>query len=290
MNATWLSLSISQNRTEAVINSFQLLNEVVTELQSLSWAGSSTPVFHDDSIRVIGGDAIEAFAEGLIFPAALIRPGASTSDPLHGEEPDLIQFSFDVILIAVGPGDRVGAHPIMGAYRQGLTDSRGRGLLELEEELFNAVSHLRDAQGVRVQSIATGAVVSAPHDADNVIAAREYSFDAQVTADRFYHAPIAVTATDLGGGQSRIRWSDPPPRGDRIDIQIQRLGGPTAPANETQGTTVANVAVGVESYVDSPGVGEFSYTVFATYNDHGGSSLDRFSDAEQGTQATITVT
>lgn len=272
------------------MNRFQLLNELVQELQDASWAGSSTPVFNDDAVRIIGGDEIEAFGEGLIAPAALIRPGPVQSDPLHGEEPDLLLFTFDVILVAVGAGDRMAKHALMGAYREGLTDSRGRGLLELEEELFNAIGRLRDAQGVRIQSLATGAIAAAPYDQDNVIAAQEYTFEALVTADRYYHAPVGVTATALGGGQVRVRWTDPPSRGDRIDIQIRRLAGATAPANETQGTLVANVALGLGSYVDTPGVGQVSYAVFGTFNDHGGTSRDRFSDAEQGTQATVTAT
>lgn len=272
------------------MNKYQIVNEVLRELRDLAWSGSSTPVFHDDSVRVIGGSELEAFGEGLIPPAALLRPGPARPDPLYGEEPDLLEFSLEVAVITIAPGDRMGEYPIMGAHRQGLTDSRGRGLLEVEEEVLNALSSLGDKSGVRLQAVAESEIQAAPSDADNVIAGRIYTFQCQCTADRFYHAPIAVTATDEANGNARIRWTDPSARGDRVDIQIRRSAGATAPANSTQGTLVANVALGIENYQDDPGAGQFSYTVFGSYNDHGGSSRDRFSDAEQGTQATVTVT
>lgn len=265
------------------------MNEVKQRLQDAVWTGSSTPVFNDDSVRILGGDELEAFGEGLIAPAALIRIGALTSDPLHGEEPDLVQLAFDVILVTQVPGDRMGEHPIMGANRQGLTDSRGRGILELEEELFATLERLGDALGVRVQSIATGAQQQGVDESDNVIAMREYSFEAQLTADRYYHAPRGVSAADLAGGDARIRWTDPPPRFGRLTIRIRSAAGSTAPADASSGDQVADVGLGIGSFVDSPGAGEISYSVFAGYDDHAGATATRFSDAEQATQATVTV-
>ena len=272
------------------MNPWQLLKQVEYLVKAQVWTGSSTKVFQADSVRIIGGDELAAFAEGLISPAVVIKPGASNSDPLHGEEPDLVSFSFSVLLIANIPGDRTGSNVIMGAAREGLTDSRGRGLLEVEEELVNAIGKLNDAAGIRCQLVESGAVASAVDPTNMSVGFREYLFEAQVTADRYYHAPSRFAGSVLTDDVT-LTWEDPPTRFDSINLEIHRASGSTPPATAAAGTLVASVALGVETYTDSNRpVGTWSYAIFAGYNDRGGATSERYSDQETGTTTTETVT
>lgn len=270
------------------MNPWQVLKQAVQELKDRNWTGSSTKVFQSDSVRVAGGDEFEAFAEGLITPAAILKPGAAQSDPLHGEEPDLVSFQFSVFLVCQIPGDRVGENAIMGAARVGLTDSRGKGLLEIEEEMLNALFRLNDLEGIRLQLVETGASQITPDPNNKTVAAREYLFEAVCTKNRFYHAPTQVQASNAGGTVT-ITWQDPPTRFDSIEIEVHRASGATAPATPSAATKQAGVALGTETYAQAPGAGQWSYAVFMGYDDYGGAASTRYSAQDTGTTATLTV-
>lgn len=193
-----------------------------------------------------------------------------------------------VLIICKLGGDRVGENPIMGASRTGLTDSRGKGILEIEEELLNACFRLNDLEGVRLQLVETGAVAVNPDPNDWTAASREYTFEVQCTADRYYHAPTQVQAANSGGTVT-VTWQDPPTRFDSREMEVHRASGSTPPSSATAATKRASVALGVETYSEAPGAGTWSYAVFAAYNDYEGSTNDRFSTNEQGAYASVTV-
>lgn len=271
------------------MNPWQILKQIEYLLKAQKWGSSSTVVFQANSVKIAGGDELQVFAEGLISPSVIIKPGASNSDPLHGEEPDLIAFSFSVLLIVNIPGDRVGSNAIMGASRQGLTDSRGKGILEVEEELLNAIYKLNDKEGIRVQCVETGGVASAVDPNNMSLGFREYLFEAQATADRFYHAPTKF-AGSVAGSTVTLTWEDPPVRFDSINLEIHRASGSTPPATPTSATLVSTVNLGVKTYSDTGrAAGNWSYAIFAGYNERGGAASERYSSQETGTTTTETV-
>jgi hypothetical protein len=115
--------------------------------------------------------------------------------------------------------------------------------------------------------------------------------EAKCTDARYYHPPLRVAAS-VAGGTVTITWADPPNRFDRYQLHIRRAAGATAPATSSAGSSVANVAVGVQTYDDAPGAGQWSYSVFAAYTDTGAASAERYSDGtatEEGISATVTV-
>jgi len=246
---------------------WQVLRQLQFLLKNQDWTGSSTPVFHERSVIIAVGDELSFLSEGLMPPMAIIRPGGAQSDPLHGEEPDLIQQDIDIALVQIVHGDKIGQNVLIGAYRQGQTDSRGRGLLELEEELFNAVEKLTYEDGVVIQNMAVGAALTQVDDRNNVVAFRDYTFQALVTADRFYHPARKFAATG-GTGDVDLTWEIPPTRYDRFKIRLVRKAGSSAPATVTDGTEITLPSNLPSSYNDSGlASGTYSYGLWASYDE-----------------------
>ena len=164
------------------MNSWQAFRQAKYLLQERNWTGSSTVVFNPLSIYITAAPREESI-EKLILPAVFLRPGAATSDD---EYPDLIEQEM-VVTLAVGhAGDAFGELPVIGGHRAGQTQSEGRGLLEVEEELFAALELLNTDDGIVIQLMAKSAVTP-EYVSGQYILFRDYLFRLNVTADRFYH-------------------------------------------------------------------------------------------------------
>ena len=273
------------------MNLLQVLKQVRYLLRSRQWEGTGEIVFAEDSVHVTTAPEDHALAS-MISPIALIRPLEETSDPKHDEEPDYLVGTFALKLITVTPGDAaIGENALIGANRTaGASSSKGRGLLEIEEEVFAAIESLNGVDGVEIQCRAKGAA-GATIDAEmRYMAFRDYTFEAIVTADRFYHPPRNLAAVAPGGGQVSLTWTLPPDRFDRRQMVLRRASGSTAPATPTAGTGVTLGSDLATSVTDTPGVGTWSYALFCGYTDTGAATNERYSDQVTGTTVTKTAT
>lgn len=166
------------------MNQYELLLEVRDALRARMWPASpSVPVFHPDSVRVTVA-ATEKALQNMIPPMAMIRPGAAAHDPVEDEEPTYIRCSFAVRLITVNPGDEVGENALMGGNAPSALTSQGQGLLEIEEQMFAAISILNRLEGVTVQWRASGetaAEVQATDLGETYVCWRDYEFEAIVS-------------------------------------------------------------------------------------------------------------
>ncbi len=207
----------------------------------------------------------------LRFPLAMIYPAEANSDPLHGQEPDLVQQNIAITLATVIPGTAVGEAPLLGKNVVDNTRSEGRGLLELEEEVFNAIGRLGTDLGVAIQHTASGKSRPEPDDNTNYIVYRDRLFAAWVTKDRFYHPVVNFTALNTGPGESTLDWVNPPDRWDRFRVLARRTTGGTPPTSITDGTAVALVGnIPTPPFLDFTGSGTFSYSMFVTYDERDG--------------------
>lgn len=164
------------------MNTWQVTRQLQYLLRARVWEDSATKVFDENSVLITAAPR-EAALEQLIKPACLIRPMGATCDD---EEPDLIQQEIAVTLAVVHAGDNYGEAPVVGGQRTSQTSSVGRGLLEIEEELFTAVEFLNTDDGVVIQHRASSAV-EPQFVAGQYMLFRDYIFRAWVTADRYYH-------------------------------------------------------------------------------------------------------
>lgn len=269
------------------MNLWQVVKQVKNILELQKWGASSTPVFAKVAITTVSDE--DVIGQGAL-PAAAIRILSGSSDPLgEGDEPDLISQTIDIRIYAAGGADALGEGGVIGGNRSiGQTDSGGRGILEIEEELFNAIKQLTTDDGLEIIGRMTAGVIPIFMEDMRHINFRDYALEVQCTADRFYHPVTELLATDDTGGETTLTWRNPPARFDRLALVLRRAAGSTPPASETAGDPVT-VSGFPATVTDDPGVGEFSYAMFVSYDEVNSTptTADRHSESDT---VTITVT
>ena len=255
---------------------------------------SGEVVFNANSVNVTVGPMEQAFST-MITPVALIRPGSATSDPTHDEEPNLIMQSLGVMLSVVVPGDEIGENALLGAGRQSQTSSKGRGLLEVEEELYASIALLNSVNGLNVYNRAKSDAIAELVDETRYSAYREYTFEVLCTTERFYPSVTRMTAVDAAGaGDATITYLHAPIRFDITEARILRVSGATPTTDPTDGSATGVAAgggaltLGIKTVTDSPTAGQFSYSIWQAYDETGNGTVDRYSDS--AATATVTVT
>lgn len=242
------------------MNRWQVARQLRYLLNKRKWEGNGANELVLGA-RVTAGPT-EAGYDDLRLPFAFILP---VGGPADDEEPGLWQESFLFTLVAGVEGDEMGEESLIGAARsRAQASSAGRGLFELEEELFAALNVLTTQFGIEKQARHRRTVKPTLDQKLGYVAGAEYEYDIWVTAKRFYHPVTNLVGTAIGGGQAQLSWTLPPDRFDRRQIIVRRAAGSTPPASPTAGSAVAiaELATGV---TDNPGAGTFSYAVFAAY-------------------------
>lgn len=250
------------------MNIWQIARQLQFLLRQEKWSDGSTPVFADGSVVITDIEAIaQVLEERLIEPLALIVPGDGTVDPQHsGQQPDLLLHRLTVALVTVNQNLRAGEGAFVGANRVGVSDSRGRGLLEFEPKLFEVMKRLTLDDGVVIQAQSTGEGNTQRDPSDQVYAIKEYNFEVFCTPDTYY-PPCRRLAATPRTGEVTLTWENPPARYDRYRVRLLRKTGSTPPANITDGTVLA-AGESAESFVDSGlSANTYSYSVFMTYDD-----------------------
>ena len=167
------------------MNAWQVLRQLQYLIRSRDWTGSINNVFASESVKITSGPRSEAF-EKMRLPVCLIRPMGMTVDPEHNDAPDHLEQEIAITLAVAHSGDAFGEYSMVGGMRTSNTRSQGRGLLEVEEELFNAIELLNTDDGIVIQHRASSAV-EAQDIRGQFVQFRDYLFRANLTADRFYH-------------------------------------------------------------------------------------------------------
>ncbi len=123
-----------------------VLSSIKSSLLARTWTGSSNKVFAANSVAVTRGSVKDALRT-MGVPGALVMPGGVRCDPEFGEEPDLWFVDVVVRVFVVAPGEALGENPLMGANRGSSTKSEGAGLLEILEEVQQAIGQLNVQDG-----------------------------------------------------------------------------------------------------------------------------------------------
>jgi len=167
------------------VNAWQSIRQTQYLTRKRKWTGSANVVFASASV-VIAAGSTEELAEKLRMPAAIFRPGGLTVDP---DFPDYVDQELIVRLVVTQAGDATGEFAIVGGHRTSQTRSQGRGILEIEEELFAAIELLGTDSGIVVLHKASSAM-NLEYVAGQYLIFRDYVFSLRTTADRFYHPVI----------------------------------------------------------------------------------------------------
>lgn len=255
------------------MNPWQTLRQLRSLIQAATWPDAPhDPVFASRSV-VITADDPDALLDENIEPSCGLAPLDGEADE---QEPRILRHRFRVALLASVAGSRVGSTAVAGGNRGagGLGGSAGRGVLELEEPVLQAVGRLNQTSGVRMQVKTKSAVEAVFLPARGVCAQLTLVLEGIVFRDRFYHPPVRMAAVALGGGQVSLTWALPPARYDLRQMVLRRMAGATPPADQNSGTNIALANGGLAplptGVVDTPGAGTWSYALFAGYNETAG--------------------
>ena len=251
------------------MNLWQIARQVQYLLRQETWPNSTGVIFDTDSVKIVEqGEEEEALEEGMIPPLAIIGPVGGTSDPVGGgERPSLVERPLDITLVAINQGDRVGEVAIVGGTRESAISSRGRGLLELEPPLFNAVGRKAAECGIAIGFAGFGAGAVRRGIADNWVAIQDYNFRAYCGVAKFYH-PATSFLGQSKTGQVDLTWNIPPDRWDRFRMRLIRKTGAVAPISLTDGTEVTLPSNLPTSFSDTGLAADtYSYSLFASYSE-----------------------
>lgn len=248
------------------MNVWQITRQLRYLLLSRNWSGSSNRVFPIESV-VATVAAPKSQAKFMRVPMVFIFPSDGASDPWHSQEPGLLQQSFVIKTLVAIPGDTHGENAMIGANVADRTLSEGRGVLEIEEELYSAIERLTVDSGIVIQNVALGSMTPILDEDLGYIMERQYTFQAICTSARYYPAPINFVATG-GTGQVALSWIVPADRYDRFRVVLRRASGGTPPATVSDGTGVTLSGNLAASVTDSGlAAGSYSYSLFAQYDE-----------------------
>lgn len=267
------------------MNAWQCLRQLRSILRAAVWPDGTGEVVFSNRVHVTAGPP-EGVIPSIGYPFCLLAPGSADED----EDEAFVEVTgIRALLVVRGAGDAYGETALMGGPRSGgQGSSKGRGLLEVEEALRDAVAKLSGPNGVNLRVTGRSAPVAQTIGSDYVVS-REYSLEAVLTVDRTYPPATSFLASDATGGNASLTWALPPSRYDRVGVVLRRAAGTTAPASATAGTGVALSSALATSKTDNPGAGTFSYALFAGYDEVSATPAtpDRYSVAAT---ATVVVT
>lgn len=272
------------------MNPWQITRQLRHLLRAAVWPAGD-PVF--GSVHVTNMD-FESYL-GTVFghlPAGAIRVGDDVAD---GQNPDYLSYRADFEYAVAVAGDLRGEFTLTGGARSaGSTSSKGRGVLEVKEYVDSTVQKLLETSGIKSLGYREKDSGTKMLEKMGWVTVRMASIVGKCASARYYHPPLRVVGAG-GVGTATLTWGDPPDRYDRTTaarIRIRRAVGATPPATVTDGSQVADVAIGVQTYANAIAAGTYSYSLFSGYDETGGGSLERFSDgtaSEDGVTAVSVV-
>lgn len=269
---------------------WQYVNQMRYLLAARKWEGNAAyeVVFHPTSVVETAASPMIAALPELIFPAALIRPLDAEADD---HDPRLESARFEVTIVAVVAGGRSGRESLAGGARAaGQGASSGRGVLELETEVLAALGKRGQESGIALNLRSKSSSEPQYVEGRGFVSMRTYVFEAFPFSFNYYHPPLRLTGTVLGGGIVRLAWLNAPTRWDSRAVRISWAAGAVAPATYGAGTAVV-IGTAHPTTVDANvGAGQRSFAAFEAYTETGIAADERYSSQERGTTATVVAT
>ncbi len=242
------------------MNTWQQLQQIAYLIESRTWAGSGDTVFSKAEITAMGAEEVIG---DFPTPFVVIRAAGAEND---SESPDVLSVSYEVEVCVRVAGGLHGREALVGGVRTNTTaGSEGRGLHEVEEELFAAVGTLTGADGLRAECVPASAARDSLIEGTSY-GLRTYTLRATATRARYYH-PIAQFTATANGSDVDLAWNNPATRWDTYKVVIRRAATtpPTSPSGGTNLTLASNTPT---THTDTaPGGGTWGYAAFMAYDE-----------------------
>lgn len=273
------------------MNELQLAKQLRYLLRSRTWPDAGGALIWSNRVHCSNGMPEDQYTH-LGSPAVLVGVNDSEAD---SQSPGYRRQIFTLTYWCQVAGDVRGENALIGANRtNGALSSSGRGILEYTEELSRTLRQIQETLGVKIVARHTSDVGTGIVKGLGYVAMRQMVIEAKCSDLRYYHPPLRVAVANLGGGQMRVTWVDPPDRFDGSGRTLfVRYKAGSAPTSDTDGTLGATVARGVQTATFTTGAGTWFASVFAGYTDSGAAANERFSEGpatEEGISGSVTVT
>jgi len=256
------------------MNPWQMAQQLKHELQTVTWDGSSNPVFGTRSVFVYAGAPPSESEHPPAFPFCLVTIGTGTPDEDH---PELIQQTFTVVVAVEVAGDPLGEQAVIGGARSSISQSSGAGIAQVAERVRYAIQNLTTYDGASI--IVTGSGVGSPSTLGRgrQVVFDEYTVDALCTSQPLYSAPQQLTVSG-----STWRWAAAD-SADRYDLSQYHLA---YKSGDTPGTSFSDMEAVVYSgsaleAVHAAAAGRV-YHVFAEYTPTGDADATAYSAVTVG--------
>ncbi len=272
------------------MNAWQIAKQLRYKFRNQVWPETSGQLIWGNRVHITNNMPLSEYAH-LGSPAMLIGVNDDQQDE---QTAGYVKQIFTAAYWCSVAGDMRGENAMIGANRTaGAVSSSGRGILEYSEEVSRTLKQIQETLGIKIIGKRKSDVGTGIIEGLGYVAARQTIFEAKCTDERYYHPPLRVDGSALAGTVT-LTWADPPVRFDGVSrtLRIRRAAGATPPALVTDGSQVGDVARGALTTTDAPGVGTWSYTIFAGYSDTGAASNERYSEGtatEDGISVTVVV-
>lgn len=163
------------------MNTWQAIQQARYKLKNRAWPGSSTLVFPDGSV-VIVAEFTDLVMGKLRAPFVMLRVASRGND---ANKPGIIKQDIALRVGVSHVGDATGEGTVIGGHRAGQTESQGRGLLEIEEQVDATMNLLGSDSGIESQFVASSAQHST-RVGDMPLVFREHVWQLDTTIERSY--------------------------------------------------------------------------------------------------------
>lgn len=268
------------------MNDWQHLRQIAYLLEAATWLDGTTEKVFSRAIPT-AGETPKALSQ-YRPPFVLLTADGKTNDD---ENPGLVMYELGATIVVAVEGRDLGQAALMGGGRSGgQGSSKGRGLLEVEEEFNRVVGRLTGADGAPAVAYESGSAQAVEVDATRYVTARKHSIKVLGTAARYYPPCLFLVGTGAAGSVG-LTWKLPPTRYDSLVPVVRYASGATAPTSATAGTGVSGLTSASVSATVTLAAGTWSFAIFMSYDELGTGTADRWSAAELSTTATsVTVT
>jgi len=238
--------------------------------RALTWDSAPNKKIFGEESAISSALGWEILIDHMRFPFIIFNFLSSQSNP---ENRLMKEAKFKATIVVKHDNDRLGRLILDGGGQDfNYGASEGKGLLQLQEKLFNSLNSGFRPDGIFYSFLFAGENLTAGAGLDDAIALGilEIDIDAILWEESSYLDVFNFTGT-LAGGAVTLTWQDPPDRYDLIQTSgliIRRKIG-SNPTSVTDGIAVGTVNIGVQTYIDAaPGAGDWFYGIFVSYDEN----------------------
>jgi hypothetical protein len=262
------------------MNGWQLTKIARDLLRRRKWKGvsSNEHVFKSNSVRITPIDIEDMLGVGTpSSPVCKINLGGRSSDK---QSKGYVGQQLIVTLAVQVEGDEMAENATVGANRTALkASSKGRGISEVESEMFAVLEDVTAMQGMQIQGYSAGSIEMTRISTASAFVTCEYTFLFYCTSQMTWLGPTSLDADGSTGGSVSLSWVPVPENWATIAASggqvIKYAAGSTPPPTPDDGIDgPAVTGLADDAVITGLSSGTYAISIFTRYRESGASSDD----------------